>query len=338
METKRKRSSKMPNGFGSVRKLPGNRRRPWQAIVTVGWEIADGKAKQVQRPIGYTRTKVEAITLLTEYNKDPYAIGKDLTFADVYEKLDLSHKSVNIIRSLKTAYKRSAILHDMKMKDIRTTHIDRVTDSLTEMSPATQSEVKMLWRMIFDYAMKHDIIVKDYSKFANFYSEFESDKKLPFTADEVKQFSDDLLILCLTGMRISEYLGMKTEDIHDGCFFVNGTKTKSAVRVIPIHEKLAVIVADRLKQAYLCEYNGKNMKYDLFLKKVFVPEMEALNIEGHTIHDTRRTFATFASRSGMDVNITKRLLGHVLNDITEDVYTHKNYNDLKAEMDKLTIN
>ena len=30
---------KLPNGFGSVYKLPGKRRKPWAASKTTGWEI-----------------------------------------------------------------------------------------------------------------------------------------------------------------------------------------------------------------------------------------------------------------------------------------------------------
>lgn len=36
---------KLPNGFGSVYKLPGKRRKPWAASKTTGWEI-DTKTNQ----------------------------------------------------------------------------------------------------------------------------------------------------------------------------------------------------------------------------------------------------------------------------------------------------
>ena len=40
---------KLPNGFGSVFKLSGNRRNPYVARKTQGWEIdpATGKSKQI---------------------------------------------------------------------------------------------------------------------------------------------------------------------------------------------------------------------------------------------------------------------------------------------------
>lgn len=56
--------SKLPNGYGSVYKLSGNRRKPWVAAKTFGWILDEekGTAKQVQRPIGYFPTKSEALT------------------------------------------------------------------------------------------------------------------------------------------------------------------------------------------------------------------------------------------------------------------------------------
>ena len=46
---------KLPNGFGSVFKLSGNRRNPYVARKTQGWEIdpATGKSKQIFTIIGY---------------------------------------------------------------------------------------------------------------------------------------------------------------------------------------------------------------------------------------------------------------------------------------------
>lgn len=50
---------KLPNGFGSVYKLSGNRRRPYRAIVTERWQIdtETGKWKQKRKTIGYYENK-----------------------------------------------------------------------------------------------------------------------------------------------------------------------------------------------------------------------------------------------------------------------------------------
>ena len=65
---------KLPNGFGSVYKLSGRRRRPWVAAKTFGWEFDEKgqKVKQKQQAIGYYATRQEAMTALVQYNENPY--------------------------------------------------------------------------------------------------------------------------------------------------------------------------------------------------------------------------------------------------------------------------
>ena len=64
---------KLPNGFGSVYKLPGKRRKPWAASKTTGWEIdtKTNQAKQVKKAIGYFSTRKEALKLLPDITKIP---------------------------------------------------------------------------------------------------------------------------------------------------------------------------------------------------------------------------------------------------------------------------
>ena len=45
---------KLPNNYGSVYKLSGNRRRPYIAKITIGY---NNKGKQIFKPIGYYATK-----------------------------------------------------------------------------------------------------------------------------------------------------------------------------------------------------------------------------------------------------------------------------------------
>ena len=66
---------RLPNGFGSVYKLSGNRRRPFVVKKTI-----NGK----QRPLGYFETHDAALTFLLKYNHEP--TGLTATFADIYEQ------------------------------------------------------------------------------------------------------------------------------------------------------------------------------------------------------------------------------------------------------------
>ena len=84
----------LPNGFGSVYKLSGKRRRPWVARKTTGWTFDEdnGKSYPIYQFVGYYATRAEALTALTEYNKDPYDLKSNvITFDEVYEKWTDEH-------------------------------------------------------------------------------------------------------------------------------------------------------------------------------------------------------------------------------------------------------
>lgn len=76
---------KNPNGYGTVTKLSGNRRKPWI--------VKEGKSGK-QKPIGYTSTKEEGLILLAQYNNDPWDIKTDKIIIDrLFEVLKMSINS-----------------------------------------------------------------------------------------------------------------------------------------------------------------------------------------------------------------------------------------------------
>lgn len=52
---KRKHNLKLPNGFGSIVYLGENRRKPWGALKTIGW---NSEGKQIKKYIAYEETYV----------------------------------------------------------------------------------------------------------------------------------------------------------------------------------------------------------------------------------------------------------------------------------------
>lgn len=65
---------KLPNGYGSVVKLSGKRRKPYQVRKTTGWHYDKEKDRQVQDMItvGYAATRAEGLQMLAEYNNNPF--------------------------------------------------------------------------------------------------------------------------------------------------------------------------------------------------------------------------------------------------------------------------
>ena len=122
---------KLPNGYGSVYKLTGKRRKPWGARITVGWEVNEstGKTKQKYKAIGYYETRKQALEALAKYNSDPYDLGSDkITFTEVYEKWSEEHfKTIvpSAVRTWTAAYKHCVPIHNKNFKELRTIDLEK---------------------------------------------------------------------------------------------------------------------------------------------------------------------------------------------------------------------
>ena len=112
---------KLPNGFGTVYKLSGNRRNPYVAKKTKGWENdpKTGKSKQLYTVVGYYPTRKEALTALAEFNANPYDVdAAKVTFEDVYERWSDEHFpkiSDKNCTAYKAAFNTCIDLWDLKM-------------------------------------------------------------------------------------------------------------------------------------------------------------------------------------------------------------------------------
>lgn len=68
---------RLPNGYGSVVKMSGKRRKPYMVRKTIGWHLDETKGRQIQdfQIIGYAETRAEGLRMLAEYNQNPYDVN-----------------------------------------------------------------------------------------------------------------------------------------------------------------------------------------------------------------------------------------------------------------------
>ena len=62
-----------PNGYGTVAKLSGQRRRPYIVKKTIGW---NDKGHPIYDIIGYAETREAGNIMLAEYNRDPWDVDR----------------------------------------------------------------------------------------------------------------------------------------------------------------------------------------------------------------------------------------------------------------------
>ena len=124
---------KRANGDGSVYKIGGKRRKPFGARITVGWQIDPntGSARQIYQSIGTFASRVEAETALNNYLQNPYDIeAHKITFSGVYDLWSAEYyetlKNPSSARSYKAAYNYCSPIYDVRMRDLRVSHLQGV--------------------------------------------------------------------------------------------------------------------------------------------------------------------------------------------------------------------
>ena len=119
---------------------------------------------------------------------------------------------------------------------------------------------------------------------------------------------------------------------------IGGTKTAAGKnRLIPIHSKIFNIVQKRFemsKSGYLFEYNGKHLCETQY-REFWAGIMETLKMN-HTPHECRHTFRSRLDSAGANKVCIDRLMGHKSNGTGERVYTHKNIEELRLNIELIT--
>lgn len=323
------------NGDGSIIKLSGKRRRPFAVRVTVGW-TDDGRQKY--KYLSYHEKINDAKTALRSYLLQPDKIKLEKqTLKSVFDRMiEKSDFSQGTKDQYIGGFKQLETLHNKNIADIELSEIE---DILDQHVPNAQKRIKKALSNCYKYAMRYDYVNKNLADFINVKTE-KAAERTPFTVDEVNQlwkylytqrFDDIPLILLYSGMRISELLELRTEnvDLQAKTFNIIKSKTAAGIRIIPIHEKILPIIKKRYNKnnSHLITLDSKAMTYSQFNRSYWT-------VENHTIHETRHSFITFLSKLSADKIAIKKLSGHAVDDIT-DHYTHRTLDELRTEINKL---
>lgn len=324
---------KLPNGYGSVYRLHGNRRRPWCVRVTVS------KKPWKYKYLGYYETQEDALTALALYNQNPYNLDSaSITFTEVYNRWSAEHFpkiSKSNAKSYRASYAVCSPLYDLKFSDIRLSHLQGMIDHCGKNYP-TLEKVKILLSQLFNYAMRNDICMKNYAHYVDI-SQYKDrnpnsiDRK-PFTADEITYLWSRsaetapmiMLMLIYTGVRISELLDLKKENVNltEQWFDVVASKTAAGIRRVPIADKILPFfqkwMEDSPCEYLICNSDGKYLPYRTYLFKYWVAD-------GHKPHDTRHTCVSLLVEAGVDEKVIKRIVGHRGDGVTDTVYTHYDF-------------
>lgn len=267
------------------------------------------------------------------------------TFEEIWKKLlnsDLSHLSHRAITNYKVSFNHFEKLHNRRIDKISLIDLQPYFDDLMKKGTgqSKMNNMKIVLNYIFKYAIKYDYIEKNYVQYIQFKETLKNEDKhtkIPFTKEQIKTlFKNDtdiivqsILIMIYTGMRPSELLKLKKENIHiDERYLIGGIKTKNGIdRIIPIHECIVGYIKNILNS------NIIGMGYVTFLNKFNIVK-EKLDFQC-TPHSGRHTFVSLANEYGLNEYLLKKIIGHSSKDLTKDVYTHVDTHRLVNEINKL---
>lgn len=369
---KRKRKTRrrrLPNGFGQITEIKGqNLRKPFRAMVTVG-KTPEGKPiSKLLKPEAYFETYNDAYQALVNYKKNPYQIEKNITVKELYTRWidERIRKGVGDNASLVGSWPYCAPLYDMRVADLRTFQIKELIEHAEKVvrgetikpNALSKQRIKTLFNLLLDYAVEYEIVDRNCARAFSLEQTTEEKKTkkphITFTHEEMEilwknlglvPFVDAILVQCYSGWRPQELCLLEIKDVDlKNMQITGGMKTEAGEnRTVPIHSKIQPIVRKMYEKAsangskYLITNEAgtsgiNSRQYNYVFGKVC--KRLRLNPE-HRPHDPRVFFVTEAKEGHADEYAIKRMIGHKINDITEAVYTKRDPNWLREEIEKI---
>lgn len=339
---------RLPNGFGSISYLGPKRREPYYARKTIG---RTPFGKPIQKPIepkASFRTYNEAYQALMEYNKTPYDKKYETTVAQAYEewapkyfadkKLSEGRK-----KAWRDALRACASIHDRKLRELKTLDLDTAIQNSSK-SAIIRIDVRSLLIKLFEWGMKYEIVDKNYAELTDVVSRPDASiNRIVFPDNEVQHLwkmldmecVDMVLVGLYTGLRPGEICALESCNVNlEDHYMIGGSKTEAGKdRIIPIHDKIYDLISQRVSAGKLFKLQGDDVTYNMYSHR-FRAIMKDMKTK-HTPHDTRHTFVTKAKQAGLDEYCLKLIVGHAIQDLTENVYTHRTPAELLQEINKV---
>lgn len=334
---------KLNENFREEEKLPlkygqgtiSKRTRPTQKGTYTYWQAryySDGFQHTIT-----AKTQKECLQKLKEINKPitkKREINKRLTLEEWLNKWYKLYKANVISKSTAQSYTtciKKHITKELKMKYIFQITASDVQQCINSIEFPRQQKISFL---VLQAALKQ--------AYEDKLTKFEAwkgitVKKHQYKKSEILEREDEPALLNLlssvyanavkcylwTGCRLMELLKISEPDIdrNKNLIQIKGTKTKNAVRVIPLFAP----IKDLLPLPHICARE---------LQAAFKKACNTLNLK-LTIHSLRHTFATRCLEKNINIKTIQRWLGHSSYKTTADIYTHYSLEFEKTETEKM---
>ena len=306
---------KLPNGFGSITKKSGRRRRPYEIR-----KFIDGR----QKVIGYEASYESALAFLCEYNKNPLLFSpSEITFSELFTLVKAylyPRIKPHTQQSYTASYNHLKRLYDKQFAKIRIGDLQSAIRDIHDNGAgySTQKKARQVLHHMYTYAVKYEIIPpeKDISR----YIDIDKDKKVYkktifntrqiyklFRATDEHRYAKMILMHMMLGTRPSEFLAIEKTDVklRQRYLIIRESKTEAGRnRIIPLHKQTLPFWIEFLAEnnKYIAtDNNGIHLNYSRFRTR-FDKTLIELKIKRHTPHECRHTLASLLNNA--DANPT----------------------------------
>lgn len=369
------------NSYGKGSIYKDEKRGVWVGRIATGKD-ENGKTK---KKTVYGKTKAEVKQKLKQIEVDIYTgnflDNSEITIKQLAEqmnndKLNLGKiKSCTYLRLVETLNRLSPI-YNTPLQDCTITQIKGFLLNEVKYSQSVLDKEYAMLKAVFSEAVERGIILdknNPMKKIEKPHTKQKKEKVRGLTLDEQRklttilrntdtQYSEQMLISMLTGMRMGEVNALKVSDINfdfnnitisrtistdekGRALISDTTKTPTGQRIIPLTTDVKALFHDVIgekKSGFifikndnkLISTNMVNCQFKRLRDKFsFIDE----SIDGKVdLHSLRHTYATRCIEAGVDANTLKTLLGHTDIKITMNTYADVFNAHRDTQIDKLT--
>ena len=267
---------RLPNGYGTIKTLTGNRRQPFAAMVNPKLTLNEetGKSYYTYDFLGSFAEKIDAYKAIMSYQENQYDLKNDFTVKELYDVWlpkyimdnnldDNRRKSYDaVFKYCEPAYNIKVVnfLPAMIEDHIKNAYkIGERGNEAGEKIAATyiiKGNIKALYNLLFDYAVFRRIVTENYARTFTINSRKGVDQKSregrPYTKDELAIlwdnsgdiFIDMTIVQCYSGWRPGEVITLAVNNIDlENRTYTGGIKTNNGInRTVPIHPKVLPII------------------------------------------------------------------------------------------------
>lgn len=310
-----------------IRKRNDNR---WEYRIT-----KEGITKSV-----YAKTQKELLKKVKQLKPDK-TIKNNITFLflakEWYTKFKQDIKSAYVYQLYINKYFQEKIF----LKDISLITYQELQDFLLSIKGHRVAQYcYIIIKGVYNYALKMDYVKKDLSIILD-KPKNKTIKGINFTLKEQAlilanldkcKIGKEILFYLLTGCRREEGTSITRENINFEKLniFIDGTKTKSAKRYVPISKAYAEILEKDIGKMFTLKKN----QYSTYFREYLI----SLGIKNKTLHDLRHTYSTNLYYLGVKDKERQYYMGHSSIVITNDIYTTLDPSITKEDILKLYNN